>query len=242
MEQLAAVSVPADFAGQEKGQEGQAAGQVKYAGFWMRWAANFIDGAVVFLVGGVVGFLLKLVLTVGGVLSLGGSEVAFGVLGWIVSTAASWSYYVYFTHTRHATLGKMLLGMEVRSAGKEDAYASLGEIILRETLGKILSTLTLGIGYLMVAFTARKRGLHDFVGSTVVVYKNPQASRSRWVFWAIAAVASLVVLAIVGILASVVLVSISSARQKASDAAIRAVVTGEYARVLAYVEEKGTFE
>ena len=35
-------------------------------------------------------------------------------------------------------------------------------------LAKIMSALTLGIGYLMVAFTNRKRGLHDMIAGTLV--------------------------------------------------------------------------
>jgi uncharacterized RDD family membrane protein YckC len=33
---------------------------------------------------------------------------------------------------------------------------------------KILSALTLGIGYLMVGWTKQKRGLHDFIAGTLV--------------------------------------------------------------------------
>jgi uncharacterized RDD family membrane protein YckC len=34
---------------------------------------------------------------------------------------------------------------------------------------KFLSALLLGIGFLMVAFTDRKRGLHDIIASTLVI-------------------------------------------------------------------------
>jgi len=34
---------------------------------------------------------------------------------------------------------------------------------------KILSSLTLGIGYIMVAFTERKQGLHDILARTLIL-------------------------------------------------------------------------
>jgi uncharacterized RDD family membrane protein YckC len=36
-------------------------------------------------------------------------------------------------------------------------------------LAKIVSGIILGIGFIMVAFTDRKRGLHDIIASTLVV-------------------------------------------------------------------------
>ena len=50
-------------------------------------------------------------------------------------------------------------------------------MVIRMTFGratgryfaKIISALTLGIGFLMVAWTDRKRGLHDMIDGTVVV-------------------------------------------------------------------------
>ena len=39
---------------------------------------------------------------------------------------------------------------------------------------KILSAVLLGIGFLMVAFTHRKRGLHDMLAGTLVVRMAPE--------------------------------------------------------------------
>jgi uncharacterized RDD family membrane protein YckC len=36
-------------------------------------------------------------------------------------------------------------------------------------LAKFLSAMALGVGFLMVAFTDRKRGLHDMIAGTLVV-------------------------------------------------------------------------
>ena len=98
---------------------------------------------------------------------------------------------------------------------------SLGKIVIRETIGKIVSVLILGIGYLMVALTAKKQGLHDkFAGSVVI--SNP-AERKTWAM-VVAIIFAVVLPAVVilGILATVTLASLNNAREKGADAAARA--------------------
>ena len=41
--------------------------------------------------------------------------------------------------------------------------------VLREVIGKFLSKLILGIGYLLVAVDSRKQGLHDKIADTYVI-------------------------------------------------------------------------
>jgi uncharacterized RDD family membrane protein YckC len=54
----------------------------------------------------------------------------------------------------------------MRADGSPIGY---GRAALREVFGKFLSTLLLGIGYLMVAFDDRKQGLHDKIADTCVI-------------------------------------------------------------------------
>jgi uncharacterized RDD family membrane protein YckC len=67
-----------------------------------------------------------------------------------------------------ATVGKMLLGMKVTGYnGKRISF-------LKATgrhFAKYLSAAILGIGYLMIAFTRKKQGLHDMLAQTYVVKK-----------------------------------------------------------------------
>jgi uncharacterized RDD family membrane protein YckC len=65
-----------------------------------------------------------------------------------------------------ATPGKMALGIVVQRM--DGSPLSLGRSIGRY-FAKIVSAITLYIGYLMVAFTSDKRGLHDMIADTRVV-------------------------------------------------------------------------
>ena len=70
--------------------------------------------------------------------------------------------------SKQGTLGKMVLGIIVTDeAGNR---ISFGRATGRY-FGKILSSLILLIGYIMIAFTKKKQGLHDLLASTLVVKK-----------------------------------------------------------------------
>ena len=74
----------------------------------------------------------------------------------------------YFTGS---TLGKKCLRLQVVSSEKENL--SFWDVLYRETIGRYLSSL-LGVGYLMMLLDREKRGLHDRLADTRVVYAFPQ--------------------------------------------------------------------
>ncbi len=124
-------------------------------------------------------------------------------------------YYVVLTYKKGATWGKMAVGVKVVSVNGE--RLNLGKVVLRETVGKIASYLALGVGFIMAGFTERKQALHDKIAQTYVVYKDPNQKNNTWV---ILLILIPVFIAIIGILASIVLVSLSTAREKAKEAAL----------------------
>ncbi|MDQ3179992.1 MAG: RDD family protein [Acidobacteriota bacterium] len=69
---------------------------------------------------------------------------------------------------RQATLGKMLLGIEVGDF--EGKRISFGKALLR-FFGRLISGQILLIGYLMAFFTEKKQALHDFLAGTFVFEK-----------------------------------------------------------------------
>ncbi len=123
---------------------------MKYAGFWKRFAAALIDSVVL--------FVAVIILT-----SLNLSEL----LMTLVEIGIGVAYYAGMESSeKQATLGKLALGIKVIN------YEG-GRISFPQALGryfaKILSVLILLVGYIMVAFTEKKQGLHDILAKTLVV-------------------------------------------------------------------------
>ena len=143
-----------------------------YATFWARVAACLIDALIMTVVGAVAGGILGAV--------IGGSMGAQGADPDTIQSAVIVPAYafglvlnlVYFagmeSSSRQATFGKSALGLVVTTMQGE--RLSFGRAAGRY-LGKILSGLILGIGYVMIGFTDKKQGLHDLVASTLVLKK-----------------------------------------------------------------------
>jgi uncharacterized RDD family membrane protein YckC len=176
---------------------------IKYAGFWIRFVANFLDGIII--------SLLSLIPVL--ILSFLGADILSRVLSYIIS----FGYFIILTYNKEATWGKMALGLKVIPSEKEKL--SLGQVVLRETIGKIVSGIILGIGYIMAGFTERKEALHDKIAKTNVIYADPSKKNNVWI---IVVVLIFFLITIVGILAAIVLVSLNSAKQKAKAASFKA--------------------
>lgn len=198
---------------------------VKYAGFWIRWVANFIDGLVLMIPGIIVSLIIRF--------ATGG--VTQSILGSISSLLVSWAYFILMTNKYQATLGKRALGLAVISDKSESL--SLRQIIIRETIGKLISSITLGIGYMMAGFTEKKQALHDKVASTIVIYKDPNKKIKVWV-WILVAIFPFII--ILGILASIVLVSLNSARGKAQNASVKSYLASAIPLAIVFNDERGS--
>ena len=69
------------------------------------------------------------------------------------------------------TVGKWAAGLRILH--QNGSEIGIGRALLRHFVGYPLSFVTLGIGFLIVAFTARGRGLHDLIAGTIVVREGP---------------------------------------------------------------------
>jgi uncharacterized RDD family membrane protein YckC len=132
-------------------------GTTMYAGFWRRVAAFLIDGVLL----GVVTVPLSL--------AFGGDDASMTASSSAssISTVIGWLYYTLMeSSAKQATVGKMALGIIVMDL--EGRRIGFGKATGRY-FAKILSALIIGIGFLMVAFTQRKQGLHDILAGTLVI-------------------------------------------------------------------------
>jgi uncharacterized RDD family membrane protein YckC len=131
---------------------------VVYAGFWRRFAAYLLDGLLLSVVQGV--------LATGVFMMAPHNLQALANLA-PVSAAMSWAYFALFESSpMRATVGKYALGLYV--ADKHGDPITFRRATARYWL-KILSTLTLMVGWLLAAFTPRKQALHDLLAGTLVL-------------------------------------------------------------------------
>jgi uncharacterized RDD family membrane protein YckC len=143
---------------------------MSYAGFWRRVAATLIDWLVLAAAGFAIGFIVGVVAAIAGRDSLGAWESLLNV----VLVVASYLYFAVMESSElQGTVGKVAIGIKVTDL--QGNRISFGRALGR-TVAKILSSLILGIGYIMAAFTKRKQALHDMIAGTLVVKRDPAAS------------------------------------------------------------------
>jgi uncharacterized RDD family membrane protein YckC len=139
----------------------------EYAGFWIRFAAKFLDGLIqgaATMAIGIVTTLLTMTLS-----RTSGAAIAMQLFTQLLSIGIAVAYSVYFVGKFAATPGKMICGLKVVMA--DGAPVSYGRAVGRYFACDWLNPLTLGIGYIMAGFDDEKRGLHDRICETRVVKK-----------------------------------------------------------------------
>ena len=215
--------------------------QIRYAGFWVRFAAYCIDkiitAPIVGIIFSVVSIFSKKFLS---------RENSFyqieEFISYVIIFPVMWSYFIFMTYKYKATLGKMILGIKVVS--DKEAELNLGQIILREIIGKLISSLSFSIGYIIAAFTNKKQALHDIIAHTTVVYKNSNKKNNGCIIAGSIIGCLMPLLIMVGILISVFLtsffVSLNVAREKANDAEIKSKIASIIPSAIIYIDEKGT--
>ncbi len=156
---------------------------MEYAGFWRRVAAYLIDVIIISVVGGFIGGLFGGVMGAGISASGGSVEDSMQTLnsvGGLIGLVIGIGYFAGLESSSwQATVGKKALGIVVTDLNGN--RISFGRALGRY-FGKILSSLILMIGYIMVAFTEKKQGLHDMLASTLVVKARPGETATAGVF------------------------------------------------------------
>jgi uncharacterized RDD family membrane protein YckC len=132
---------------------------IKYAGFWIRAVAFVIDAIILGLVLVLVALFSKRSPDQSGGLSA--LDVLLPSVIGVIYMATLWS------SSLQATLGQRMCSLEVIHAIHGDKISFMRG--LGRALAMVLSGVLFGLGYLMVAFTERKRGLHDIIAGTCVV-------------------------------------------------------------------------
>lgn len=138
--------------------------QYEQAGFWIRFWAYLIDVIVVSSVNAIV--LSPTIFFQNYVIF----EWEFISVMAILSGVVYYLYFFFMTKVFSQTLGKMIIGIKVISLEQEKT--TWGDLFFREVIGRFLHNVffILKLLYLTVAFTNGKKGIHDMIGNTRVVY------------------------------------------------------------------------
>ena len=134
-----------------------------YAGFWTRFIAYVLDMIVVYS-------LASLLNTVSfGVLN---RQFDFPILGEesLSYVIVMFTYFISMTYFFSQTLGKMIMKIKVET--NRGDKLSFADVVYRELIGRLLTIFLAYLPYLAVAFTNKKKGLHDFIADTVVVKED----------------------------------------------------------------------
>lgn len=145
---------------------------VEVIGFGRRFVAYFLDAIILWVVQVFIGFCGGFALAI---IAEGNGDAAatLNLLLTCVSLLISASYFVVFWASTGQTPGKMALGIKV--IGIDGSPVSWGKAILRY-IGYIISSLVFALGFIWVAFDAKRQGWHDKIASTYVVRKETHFS------------------------------------------------------------------
>ncbi len=130
-----------------------------YCGFWRRFAANFLDGAILGMAYNLVHAVLLTIASLTGTVYLGFSD-------WMLSTIIFWTYMIWFKSYRSATPGYRVLGIRIISIN--GTQVSIKQIIVR-TICSFFSAIPLGLGYIWIAIDANRQAWHDKIAGTYVI-------------------------------------------------------------------------
>ena len=141
-----------------------------YAGFWTRFVSYLIDMIVIYAISSLL------------------NTISFGLLNKVLDfpilgeeslsyVIVMFTYFIAMTYFFSQTLGKMIMKIKVETNKGEKL--SFADVVYRELVGRLLTIFLAYLPYLAVAFTNKKKGLHDFIADTVVVKEDFSKLRSQ---------------------------------------------------------------
>jgi len=159
---------------------------VRYAGFWVRFVASMIDTVVV----GLPLVYLIYIISNGNYMNIASLSDAFKAaqtgnvdmtmyylnqngndsLFWevVMEILLAFIVTVFWKNFRGATPGKKIMGIKIVDATTFQPISTSQALV--RFIGYIISSVPLCFGFVMIAFRADKRGLHDLLARTCVIY------------------------------------------------------------------------
>ena len=139
-----------------------------YAGFFVRLAAYLVDLLIV----GIALLIIKIPIWISALATPNNIVVKDIIFDYSIKDIVLYllkvAYFVLLTYYTGSTLGKKLFHLKVISSEERDM--TFFEVIFRESVGRFLASVIIKIGYIMIGIDKEKRGLHDLLSDTSVVY------------------------------------------------------------------------
>lgn len=151
---------------------GAAVEDFQYAGFFLRFFAKIIDTVIIYAIALLILSIIE-VLFPGSILN--NTSLIVGIcIAFFPSVIAFFYHTILESSGWKATLGKRIMEIQVVDYNYEKI--SYFKAIIR-FVTKILSAITLLIGFIMAGFTEKKQALHDLIAKTYVV-KNTSIEKN----------------------------------------------------------------
>ncbi|WP_345978861.1 RDD family protein [Sulfurimonas sp. HSL3-2] len=160
---------------------------IKYAGFWVRFTASFLDTLFLALPVAVVIYFLSngnwfdlSIYQQNLIYAMNGNAAA--ALAHQPQTSFTWELIfeisvlvvtiVFWRRWRGATPGKKIVKIKIVDAKTFDDITNKQAIT--RSLGYIISTIPFLLGFIIVAFRKDKRAFHDLLAGTAVIYDEDE--------------------------------------------------------------------
>jgi len=156
--------------------------RVEYGGFWLRFLAYLVDGAVILIGICVVAIPLVFLTGLGAYLSNINPEQDWNENGaWAIiavifllataSLVVTWLYHALMECSEwQATVGKKVLGLVVTDM--EGRRVSFWRATGRHFAKIVTNMIPLLIGYIMAGFTDKKQALHDIIAGCLILRRG----------------------------------------------------------------------
>jgi uncharacterized RDD family membrane protein YckC len=160
LSQVPGIGAPGVMAGPGISATPQSPAGVAFAGFWIRLVAYIIDCIILGIPLGILNIALRP--------SSNDPQSGHPALIFCITLIVEIAYFGgLWSSSVQATLGQKVCGLRVVSASDFSRISFVRGA--GRFFGMILSGLILFIGFIMIAFTERKQGLHDMLAGTYVI-------------------------------------------------------------------------